>query len=140
VCRVCAGGFSPRIQVINDSAKLASLNPAAFWLARRGTASRVGSPNKVRDTEAVGVCCASRPGDERDDSVIGIGADHSYHRAFDYSRNQSPPVHAGRFCFILIKLAQAELRAGVPIKAVIGPDTDGGFSIFSLRKVQWQRS
>jgi hypothetical protein len=51
------------------------------------------------------------------------------------------PVPAGGFVLsFLTKLAQAELRAGVTIKAVIGPDTDGGFSIFSSRKVQWQRS
>jgi hypothetical protein len=55
---------------------------------------------------------------------------------------KSPPVHAGGFCFaFLTKLAQTELLAGVSrIKAVVGPDTDGGFSIFSSRKVQWQRS
>jgi hypothetical protein len=39
----------------------------------------------------------------------------------------------------LTKLAQAELRAGVTIKAVIGPDTDGGFSISSLRRPGRQR-
>jgi len=32
---VCAGGFPPRSYSINDSAKLAPLNPAAFWPARR---------------------------------------------------------------------------------------------------------
>jgi hypothetical protein len=66
--------------------------------------SCVGPPKKVtapmRDTEPVEGCQCIAPGDERDDSVIGIGADRSYHRAFDYSRNQSPPVHAGGFCFI----------------------------------------
>jgi hypothetical protein len=48
----------------------------------------------------------------------------------------------GGFHSFLTKLAQAELRAGVRIKAVIGPDTDGGFSIFRRRKyeIQWQRS
>jgi glycosyltransferase A (GT-A) superfamily protein (DUF2064 family) len=35
----------------------------------------------------------------------------------------------------LTKLAQAELLTGVSrIKAVIGPDSDGGFSISSLRR------
>jgi len=32
VYRLCAGGFRPRSLTINDSAKLAPLDPAAFWL------------------------------------------------------------------------------------------------------------
>jgi hypothetical protein len=48
---------------------------------------------------------------------------------------------AGFVSLFLTKLAQTELLAGMSrIKAVVGPDADGGFSIFSSRKVQWQRS
>jgi len=56
VCRVCAGGFSPRSLAINDSAKLAPPQPRLGLAGSArcvvvGTASRVGPPDKALMSE-----------------------------------------------------------------------------------------
>jgi hypothetical protein len=54
---------------------------------------------------------------------------------------RAPVQPAGFVLSFLTKLAQAEFATGCEqIEAVIGPDSDGGFSIFSSREVQCQRS